>query len=154
MNKKTLFLSLALLAVCVLLALSVRSASSADKNYKRATVTLAGRPFSALVSDTDALREQGLSGRSGLGKGQAMLFVFDRPDKVGFWMKDMKFSIDILWLDEDLRVISFEKGATPESYPKAFYPSSPAKYVVELPAGTLDSLSTKIGDNALVSGGK
>ncbi len=75
--------------------------------YKHSAVTIAGKTFDALVSDTDALREQGLSGRSELKAGQAMIFIFDKPDNLGFWMKDMRFSIDMLWLDSQHRGDAF-----------------------------------------------
>lgn len=154
MNKKIVLSALVLLVVCVILVFRVSPTPSLDPGYKHSTLTIAGKSFSALVSDTEALREQGLSGRDGLGEGQAMLFIFDKSDLLGFWMKDMRFSIDIMWLDADYRVVSFEKSATPESYPKIFFPSAPAKYVIELPAGTLSALGTKPGDNVAISGGK
>ncbi|HEU5114603.1 MAG TPA: DUF192 domain-containing protein [Candidatus Paceibacterota bacterium] len=122
-----------------------------DSSYKHARVTIGGEAFDALVSDTDTLREEGLSDRNGLSQGQAMLFVFDKPDLLGFWMKDMHFSIDMLWLDSNFRVVSFKEDATPESYPKVFFPSGPSRYVVELPAGTLTRLGIKAGDLVSVS---
>jgi len=85
--------------------------------------------------DTEAAREQGLSGRANLAPNSGMLFVFDTDGTWGIWMKDMQFSIDIVWLAADGTVITVVPNATPQSYPKAFYPSAPARYVIELPAG-------------------
>jgi uncharacterized membrane protein (UPF0127 family) len=87
------------------------------------------------VADTEALREKGLSGRTSLAAGKGMLFVFNEDDQWGIWMKDMKFSIDILWLAADGTVVTVVPGAAPDSYPQAFYPTKPARYVVEVPAG-------------------
>ncbi len=87
------------------------------------------------VADTEALREQGLSGRSDLPNGQGMLFVFESDDTFGIWMKDMLFPIDIVWADASGTVITIAKNVAPDTYPKVFYPSTPARYVVELPAG-------------------
>ena len=72
--------------------------------------------------------------------------MFEKPEKEGFWMKDMKFSIDIIWIDENMSVIHIEKSLSPDTYPKVYYPESPAKYVLEVSAGQADSLGLKIGD--------
>jgi len=122
-----------------------------DSLYQRAVLTIAGKEFVALVSDSDRFREEGLSGRSGLKPGEAMLFIFDTPDFLGFWMKDMRFSIDMLWLDADKRVVSSEKDVSPATYPQIFYPTTLAQYVVELPAGTLASLGVRSGDVVSIS---
>jgi uncharacterized membrane protein (UPF0127 family) len=122
--------------------------------YTHSTVTIGVKTFDALVSDTDKLREQGLSGRSGLATNQVMLFIFSKPGNLGFWMKDMKFSIDILWLDSQYHVVSFEKNIAPNTYPKVFFPTQASQYVIELSAGTLAKLSIKEGDAVTVSGGK
>lgn len=126
------------------------SASMTDSGYKKTNITLSGKVFNALVSDTMALREQGLSGRASLDADQAMLFVFDRPDLVGFWMKDMKFSIDMLWVDKNLKVVSFQTDVSPDTYPKTFYPRDLSKYVIEFPAGTLSALAVKEGDTVSI----
>ena len=146
MDKKNVFQ--ASLAVLVLLALFF------GHNSKQPTIIVGNKAFSVLVSDTDKLREQGLSGRDGLAEDQAMLFIFDKPDMLGFWMKDMKFSIDMLWLDSNYRVVSFERNVSPDTYPKIFFPKALSRYVVELSAGTLASLGVKEGDEVSFSGGK
>lgn len=87
------------------------------------------------VADTDASREQGLSGRTQLPEGQGMLFVFDTEDLWGFWMKDMRFPIDMLWADANGRITTVVENASPDSYPQIFYPTQLAKYVLEVPAG-------------------
>src|SRR5574342_1034425 len=55
---------------------------------------------------------RGLSGRQGLEPGQGMLFVYDRPQPISIWMKDMRFSLDILWIREG-RIVHIEKQAPP-----------------------------------------
>jgi len=125
-----------------------------DTSYYTDIVRVGDKTFTALVSDTDVLRTKGLSGRMGLKNDQAMLFIFNNSGIWGFWMKDMLFSIDILWLDEQFHVVSFEENISPHTYPKIFYPKSPAKYVVELASGTLNDLGVKIDDRVLISSGK
>lgn len=97
------------------------------------------------IADTSAVRELGLSNRETLLDGTGMLFVFDNSSQYGIWMKNMNFSIDIAWIDEELQVIGIEKDVTPETFPQIFYPKSAIKYALELPAGTLDKYRIDIG---------
>ncbi len=99
-----------------------------------------------LIADTDALRVQGLSAKDSLPKDTAMLFIFDTSDTYGFWMKDMKFSIDILWLDEKGKIISIEKNLAPESYPHIFIPPQKSLYVLEGNAGFSDENNLMVGN--------
>ena len=75
-----------------------------------------------------------------------MLFVFDHPAQYPFWMKDMNFPIDIIWIDENLKVIFIKKNAVPESYPEVFTSPQNSKYVLEVVAGFSDKYNIKIGD--------
>ena len=87
------------------------------------------------VADTDALRRRGLSGRPVLGELEGMLFVFDTEGEWGICMKDMNFPIDIIWVGQDGTVVTVAKDVSPDTYPQAFYPSVPARFVLEVPAG-------------------
>lgn len=100
-----------------------------------------------LALDNDA-RTKGLSGVSALDHDQALLMAFPSNDRWGIWMKDMDISIDIVWLDSEKRVISILKNATPGSL-DIKKPNQAARYVVELPAGTVDSKSINIKEMAI-----
>ena len=81
---------------------------------------------------------RGLSGRAALTKGTGMLFLFEASGIYRFWMKDMKFPIDIIWLDKEKRVVHIVPRAPPlqEGNPPVFYASEkPAQYVLEVNAG-------------------
>ena len=84
---------------------------------------------------TTEAREFGLGGRENIAPDEAMLFVFPEDDYYGFWMNDMRISIDIFWLDSQGQVVSLEENVSPSSYPNVFYPSTPARYVLETAAG-------------------
>lgn len=99
----------------------------------------------AEVVDTEVLRKRGISGKEGLSTNQAMLLVFDKPDKHGIWMKNMKFSIDIVWLDISKKVVSISEEVSPDSYPLVYKPSEPSKYVIELGAGGVQKFGIKVG---------
>ncbi len=100
------------------------------------------------VADTDADRTLGLSGRNELPRDRGMLFVFPTSGNHGIWMKDMNFPIDIIWLDEEKKVVHIEREVRPETFPYVFYPTVPAKYVLEVAnAGSFD-LGIDIGTQA------
>lgn len=89
------------------------------------------------VVDTPELRSKGLSGREGLDTDSGMLFVFEnQSDQNCFWMKDMKFSIDMIWMNDKKQVINVAENISPETYPESFCPNGQAKYGLELNAGT------------------
>lgn len=113
-------------------------------------ITLPQGKVYAEVADTPASRTLGLSGRKGLAKDEGLLFVFEHPGKYGFWMKDMLFSIDIIWINEEGIVVHVERNATPESYfnndpPQTFVNTPDAKYVLELAAGQADAFGLYLG---------
>ena len=102
--------------------------------------------FNFDIADSPAERSQGLSGWEMLKNTEAMLFVFDTPGEHCFWMKDMKFSIDILWFDTGKKLIYEKRGVSPATYPESFCSSKPAKYVVEVTAGVSADNQIKLGD--------
>lgn len=108
--------------------------------------TLRGEQLLLEVADTPELRTQGLSGREKLSQGSGMLFIFDNMNLYGFWMKDMKFSLDIMWLDADKKIVYIEKNLSSDTYPTIFTPASPAQYVLEVPAGFVDNSNVSLGD--------
>ena len=99
---------------------------------KTTTIYTASSSVKAYIVDTDEAREKGLSGSEQLLPGVGMLFVFDNPGKYGFWMKDMKYPIDIIWINAEKRVVGVTKNVLPSSYPFVFMPPAPVKYVLEM----------------------
>lgn len=102
--------------------------------------------FTLARADTPALRQLGLSGRVSVDPFDGMIFIFEREDVFGFWMKDMFFDLDIIWLDTDGRIVHIYENITPETYPTVFRPSTPALYVLEFPAGWVSEYSARVGD--------
>jgi uncharacterized membrane protein (UPF0127 family) len=117
-------------------------------------VQIAGQSIKVDLALTAQEQEQGLSGRQSLGQNEGMLFVFDNPSKELFWMKDMNFPIDIIWLTENMKVDYIKKYADPKLYPEAYGPGQNdmnAKYVLEVVAGFSDKNNLKVGDAVLFS---
>lgn len=111
-----------------------------------ARVVLNGTSFAVHIADTEEERAQGLSGVTFLDDHEGMLFIFDSAGFHKFWMKDMHFILDIIFIDDMWKVVHIEKSVSPETYPKTFTSVTPARYVVEVLAGTTDALDLQIGD--------
>ncbi|MDO8515806.1 MAG: DUF192 domain-containing protein [bacterium] len=114
--------------------------------------TVGDHVFQVDIADTGEKRMQGLSGRDPLDPDEGMLFIFDSPGMLGFWMKDMKFDIDIIWI-RDGKVIGFSQNAKAEPEKSLlqlplYYPPERAKEVLEVNAGTVARLGIKVGDSA------
>lgn len=105
--------------------------------YPNGTIELAD------VADTPMERAKGLSDRD---EPQSMIFFFEEKAQHVFWMKDMRFAIDIVWLDRGV-VVGVTKGLQPEEPAKTFYGApAPVQTVLEVPAGTVEKLDLQIGD--------
>ncbi len=109
------------------------------------TITTPTGAIIAEVVDTKSSRELGLSGRTGLRINEGMLFVFNASGKYGFWMKDMMFPIDIVWINQNGIIVKNEINLTPDSYPQTFVNDIDAFYVLELPVGSIDRYGLYLG---------
>lgn len=109
-------------------------------------VKIGGQTLKVELAVTPAEQKQGLSGRKELKAEQGMLFVFKIPGIYSFWMREMNFSIDIIWIGEDGKIVYIKKNATPESYPELFGLGEYAKYVLEVVSGFSDKNNLKAGD--------
>lgn len=102
----------------------------------------------ATVADTQEKREKGLSGSKSLRPNTGKLFVFPDNGFWGIWMKDMHYSIDIIWLNEEKSIVYIKEQASPDSYPQVFTSRVPSRYVLEVSSGTVSKHSIKLGDKA------
>lgn len=96
------------------------------------------------IADSPEERSQGLSNRSEVPY-DGLLFVFPELDRPGFWMKEMNFAIDIIWLRDTGEIVGIEEAVSPDTYPARFYPPEPVRYVLEVPAGTAAAKNWHIG---------
>lgn len=119
---------------------------------KQATVTIRNQSFIAEVADSDEKQTKGLSGRENLEENRGMLFVFEKSDLYSFWMKEMKFPIDILFIKND-KIVTIHQNVPPPKdnvplYELSLYkPKEEANYVLEINAGLSQKYSFKEGDN-------
>jgi len=95
-----------------------------------------------------ASQQKGLSGRPSLDSQSGMLFIFNKPGIYTFWMPDMNFTIDIIWINDN-KVVDINANVSnnfdPEN-PSFYEPVAPAQYVLEVNAGFAKTENIKIGD--------
>lgn len=127
------------LVICVLLIFATRAESPAHPK-----LTVSGKSYNLEFADTDAKRIQGLSDRKNLEENNAMLFVFPSATQQCMWMKDMRFSIDMVWVNENKEVIKIAQSVAPETYPKTFCADN-TKYVLEFAAGETGDINLTTG---------
>ena len=104
------------------------------------------------IADTPQARQTGLSGREMLGENTGMLFVHENPGIQGYWMRGMRFPLDFVWLDDDMRVVGVEENISPETYPEVFYSPNPVRFVLETNAGWVEKNNILIGDKICYTG--
>ncbi len=130
--------------------IKVTDSKISSRDGKTEQVTLLSQkgtfPYNVEIASTDTSRQRGLSGRDGLAPNTGMLFVFSEPGYDCFWMKDMKFDIDMLWFDEYQSLVHVQENASKTTYPSSFCPQAAASYVLEVPAGTVKQLGLQVGD--------
>ena len=107
------------------------------------------------IADTNIERAQGLSEKGSLPKDHGMLFVFEEAKKYPFWMKDMKFPIDIIWIN-DGGVVDITLHANPEIYNNSsltiYKPKEPAQYVLEVNANYTLENNIEVVDRVRIVG--
>src|SRR5262245_12674016 len=142
MKSWRLLVSGAVLSVLIVVAISPSLISKPCKEFYRADklIKFGGSTINTEVAQTEAQKEKGLSGKSCINNDQGMLFTFKRSGYYSFWMKNMNFPIDMVWIDVNQRVVTIKANILPSSYPKTFVSSAPAKYVLELKAGQAKKL--------------
>ena len=129
--------------------------TAVEKNlYNKKEIIIGDKSLLVEVADTQEARSKGLSGRESLGENEGMLFVFEKEDSLpGFWMKDMNFSIDIIWIN-DSRVSQISKEVpaptpdTPDRSLPIYTPGTAIDYVLEVSAGFSDK--NNISEGSLV----
>jgi uncharacterized membrane protein (UPF0127 family) len=109
------------------------------------TVKVTNIYIDAEVATNENQKETGLSNRTCIGENQGMLFVFEKPGNYDFWMKDMKFPIDIVWMNESKTVTEVTPSVYPSTYPKTFTSKNASKYVLELQFGNAQRLNISEG---------
>lgn len=141
-TKKGIIFVIGIMIICSISIIAYelyQNSAGSNKSYRDARVEIAGETIMLDVVQTSSERARGLGGRAELCAQCGMWFIFDDVAQHSFWMKDMQFDIDIIWIN-DTRVVHSEENvpyATPE---KTYGPTAPVSHVLELPAGSVQRL--------------
>ncbi|MDO4781087.1 MAG: DUF192 domain-containing protein [Candidatus Saccharibacteria bacterium] len=120
-----------------------------DMTAYRPLVTIGKGTFRVDLATTQDEQHRGLGGRAELAADGGMLFVFEADSKWEIVMRDMRFPIDIVWLDKEKRVVHVEHNAQPDAEPYEVYrPKVAARYVLEVPAGVAKDKGIREGVQA------
>lgn len=141
-----------LLIICSLWGFSCNQNKTAQKfnvDTKEVVISSFKRSvsFTVEVADTDLKRSQGLMYRRYLGDNEGMLFIFDQQAIHPFWMKNTYIPLDIIFFAQDFTVVGVIKNTKPLSLERLSI-DAPAKYALEVKAGTIKRFAIGIGHKA------
>jgi uncharacterized protein len=120
-----------------------------DSNYLKGYVIIDHFKIFVDIALTDKQKQDGLSVKDSMNETEGMLFLLEDPTKASFWMKNMHFPIDIIWLDENFSIVHIEeelKPCTMAFYCPSYKPLKESLYVLETIAGFANNHHLNIGD--------
>lgn len=119
--------------------LAEKSGCLTKKNY----LQVGNTQVAVEVRDTEEGRSQGLSNREKLAEDEGMLFIFDQPGIYGFWMKEMKFPLDFIWIRDNVVTEVTEKVGVERM---DIRPKEAVDKVLEVNSGWVEKQGIKVGD--------
>lgn len=117
----------------------------AETGFKK--VCIKNTCVQAEIVDSFAARQRGLMFREKLADDQGMLFIFEDEGIQVFWMKNMVFPLDMIWIDTQKRIVDIRENVQPcRQTCDNITPAAEAKYVLEVKAGFVKAREIKVGD--------
>jgi len=119
-----------------------------SNRYSKAAVSVNGFKLIADLAVTQDQQIKGLAIRNDVNESEGMLIVFQHPSRQSFWMKDMKFPIDIIWLNANRSVVYIVSNLEPcpvRGYCPGYLPDSDSLYVLETSAGFSQRHNVRVG---------
>ena len=121
-------------------------------------VSIGDASYTVDLAITPEEHQQGLSGREHMAVDEGMLFVFEEERPLSFWMKEMRFPLDIIWIDSQCQLVGVSANmpipppeAESSQIPRTQSPA-PARYVLELNAGAWTEAGLSEGDTVVFGG--
>lgn len=148
-NILIVLISATLLVLVLLLVSHGTRRGSAD--YQTKNISIASHQIQAYLADTEQKQQTGLAAFDKINQNRGMVFYFATPDKYAFWMKDMKFAIDIIWIRDNKIVdisqnIQTETGKSDNKLTK-YYPASEVDTVLEVNTGWANKNKIRVGES-------
>lgn len=142
---------LACLGILVFLLIALPTTENPIREYQKYYIEKTNGELVTLYLEESTTKDQmnlGLMYRENLPPKHGMIFIFQNPEKVSFWMKNTYISLDIIMLDQDGVVKEIHSNSTPKSS-KAINSRSLIKYVIELQAGETKNLEISVGNTLI-----
>lgn len=120
-----------------------------SNQYQHAKLTINNTTLNVEEATTADQQTLGLSNRAHMANDQGMLFIFNKPQALAFWMYEMKFPLDIMWVNSQWQIVHIEQNLAPcpsKGTCQSYMPMQSAQYVVEANAGFVKSNQIKLGD--------
>jgi len=150
MKKVLIIVGIILLALIIVIAVKYIDNNT---NIGRPTATINDQSFNLYVAKTPKDKEIGLSKYESLPENYGMLFPFDKAAIHSFWMKNMKFPIDIIFI-KDRTIVTIHKNVPNPSVQNTslpiYMPKTPAKLVLEINAGLSEKYNFQEGDTVII----
>ena len=139
--------------IIFLAVISIFLIKKTESEPKTKPITIVNHLFYVEVADTDEKRSRGLSNRDKIGQNEGMLFTFSSPSYYPFWMKEMKFPLDFIWVNDKTIVDLKENVPEPKTIsetPLIVISEYRFDKVIEFNAGVIKTFNIKIGDRILL----
>ncbi|MBS1268709.1 MAG: hypothetical protein MAG458_01441 [Nitrosopumilus sp.] len=136
--------------------MSIPSESKLESvEFPRGTIKIDDVPLEVQIADTEPRRVRGLMFQEQLPFDQGMIFVFDKPGLYSLWMLNMQFPLDMMWFDENGKIVHIEKNVPPCKTPleittcQSIVPDGQATYIIEVTSGFVEQ--HKITKNSILN---
>lgn len=143
------FFYVTLLFVFYLIPNNLEFAQGIPQNHNVSSVVIGDSQVIVDLALTPTEQSKGLAVKDTIKENEGMLFIFESPKKHSFWMKDMKFPIDIIWIDQEGRISHIEKSLQPCIFLlpcPSFSPSNDSLYVLEVVSNFTNKYNVNVGD--------
>jgi len=141
-NQALIPIAIAAVIIGIVGVLSIPSDSKLESvEFPRGTIKVDDKVLEVQIADTEARRVRGLMFQNQMPYSEGMIFVFNESGIYSLWMLNMQFSLDMIWFDENGKVVHIEqnippcKSATEIMACQSIVPSGNAKYILEVTSG-------------------
>ncbi|MCX6745280.1 MAG: DUF192 domain-containing protein [Candidatus Parcubacteria bacterium] len=149
LNLILIVLALIIFVIAVILVVFFTNPAYFTSGLSKGKLIINGKTISIELAKTPEQIINGLSNRSNLKDNQGMLFIFSDKRYRSFWMKDMKFPLDMIWIDDN-KIIGIAANvpvpAQGDSNPPVYRSDSEVNYVLEINGGAAEKNNFKVGD--------
>lgn len=140
------FIAALLVSLGIITGTNQITVPTSPTNLPTALVSHKNGQIKVELAKTPASQQQGLSDRKSLGTNQGMLFIFPQDEPHQFWMKDMNFPLDIIWLDKDGKILGIAAKVATSTFPDTIPSPGPIRQVLEVNAGYAEKNELTVGD--------